>query len=561
MRVTLLLLLILRLCSIDDGLSIRARTLIDEKQTLSRFGRSRRRIGTGIRFVSHEKYATEEEEAEEEEKEEKSGNDRDLLNECEERAIKQPRAHFSFAHQDEQDSFFFEQRYFVCAEHFRSAAQGPMFFYTGNEANVEQYVRNTGLMWENAEHFNALLVFAEHRYYGKSVVGDGEDRLRNLNSMEALADYAELIRELRNEYSNENPNRLCVIAFGGSYGGMLASWLRMKYPYVVDGAIAASAPIYAFDGETPEVDANAFAKGTTYTSIVSSREGQNCAKDIQRAFKVLLETGNEEDKIYLDVLKNAFRACDDVESPYEVAEWAMSALDYIAMGDYPTPSSYMLGGEGTMPAWPMKVVCEKIIDGDDDNNFKNSSTTLTILENLREAVATYYNATGKEKCFNIGEAPNDDTKATEDLWGYQYCTEMFMPMETRGGDQDIYWSQPWNETNEMRYCRDVYGVEPQPFFAQNTYGGRKIVESKSTSNIVFSNGLLDPWHGLGVLDTKNDQIKVILIDQGAHHLDLMFSNAKDPISVKRARTQELVEIQRWIDEVRSRAETSTTTTR
>jgi hypothetical protein len=30
---------------------------------------------------------------------------------------------------------------------------------------------------------------------------------------------------------------------------MLAAWMRMKYPATIDGAIAASAPIWNFEGE------------------------------------------------------------------------------------------------------------------------------------------------------------------------------------------------------------------------------------------------------------------------------------------------------------------------
>lgn len=63
-------------------------------------------------------------------------------------------------------SLTFSQRYFVY-DNYWGGPGSPIFFYCGNEADVELYVNATGLMWERAQEFNAMLVWGEHRYYGK----------------------------------------------------------------------------------------------------------------------------------------------------------------------------------------------------------------------------------------------------------------------------------------------------------------------------------------------------------------------------------------------------------
>jgi hypothetical protein len=86
---------------------------------------------------------------------------------------------------------------------------------------------DTGLMWTLAPKLGALLVFAEHRYEGESFpeVEGMPACMSYCSSAEALADFAALITTIKTE---RHATRSPVVAFGGSYGGMLSSWFRIK---------------------------------------------------------------------------------------------------------------------------------------------------------------------------------------------------------------------------------------------------------------------------------------------------------------------------------------------
>ena len=83
-------------------------------------------------------------------------------------------------------------------------------------------------------------------------------------------------------------------------------------------------------------------------------------------------------------------------------------------------------------------------------------------------------------------------------------------------------------------------------------GGKDIQHDfQSISNIIFSNGELDPWRAGGLNDKikGNDKIEVQFIAKAAHHLDLRLPNDEfDPQEVKDARKRQTEIIKGWIDE-------------
>ncbi|KDD71492.1 serine carboxypeptidase S28, partial [Helicosporidium sp. ATCC 50920] len=186
-----------------------------------------------------------------------------------------------------------------------------------------------------------MLVFAEHRYYGESKPFPGKTlrkHMHYLTTEQAMADYATLIWDLRAELGQESAP---VIGFGGSYGGMLATWFRLKYPHLMDGAVAGSAPIWTFLGENPPYDAGSFARIVTRDASPEGGSAPACAPNARSAWQALFELSDSSQG--RSRARRALRLCPSVrleskEDGVAVANWAQGAWDYLAMGNFPYAS-------------------------------------------------------------------------------------------------------------------------------------------------------------------------------------------------------------------------------
>ncbi|GAV57624.1 Peptidase_S28 domain-containing protein [Cephalotus follicularis] len=462
--------------------------------------------------------------------------------------------HFNFNPQSYQT---FQQRYLINDTYWGGAMENaPIFLYTGNEGDIEWFAQNTGFMYDNAPHFKALLVFIEHRFYGKSIPFGGDkdvaysnaSTLGYLGSTQALADYATLIINLKdNLTATDSP----VVLFGGSYGGMLAAWFRLKYPHIAIGALASSAPILNFENITSPYSFNNIIT-RDFRSV-----SKNCFQVIKGSWQQFEDTANQPGGPQL--LQKSFKTCNNRTTGSSIVNWLSSAFIYGAMTDYPTASNFLM----PLPAYPVKQMCKAIDDPMTGND---------TFAKLYGAANVYYNNSGTATCFNPDDK-SDPHGLGEWTWQerrsntYQNtisrsissvssttqsptraaCTEMIMP--TDGNDEEsLFPASQWNYNDRASLCKRFFDIEPRPNWITTEFGGHDIerILKRFGSNIIFFNGLRDPWSGGGVLKNISKSIVAFVEEEGAHHVDLRFSTNEDPEWLRDVRQSEVKVIRRWI---------------
>lgn len=247
-------------------------------------------------------------------------------------------------------------RYLVDTTHYNST-KAPILFYAGNEGAIPNFYDNTGFMTETlAQKYGALTVFAEHRYYGTSMPFDNKtaayekQNLKWLNVQQVMEDYVALIQHIKSTTHPELKDR-AVILFGGSYGGMLAAWMRQKYPQHFQGALASSAPVLWFKGK---VNPNAYT--IVASKVIKSMGGQECYDRYSRGFFDLQNMVYDASRY--QILKDTFNLCTIPTGPEDVMNLIgvlSDSLGTMAMVNYPYPTQFI----NNLPAWPQQYACEQ----------------------------------------------------------------------------------------------------------------------------------------------------------------------------------------------------------
>lgn len=420
--------------------------------------------------------------------------------------------------------------------------QGPIFLYTGNEGDITEFWNNNGFMHYLAVKYGGLVVFAEERYYGASVPPHmplkNTSRHGLLTTQQVLEDYVELLSHVKSEYHAEH----CpTIAFGGSYGGTLAAFLRYKYPFAIQGALASSSELGYYDRRAWQ------ARGITeytFAEIVARQyrnQSKACLELIWDAAELIDAMGNDDDdESSRQQVMQTFHFCNDSALLPHPSSTFIYALEGLPQQNYPYPV-------GHLPAWPVQVVCSILTN--------NTTSLLQRAARVTALVLGYELHDGP--CLPTleegpGNIPGDGPGAGS--WGYQSCTETMHQFSSVARNANHLGLRHFNYTEEaddlIRLCRDLYNVVPNTNSLAARYGGFDI--AKTMSNTIFSAGALDPWGGAALMARAGGDKAVqrgvyfIWMQNAAHHLDLRGFHQADPPDVVAARLREESIIVGWI---------------
>ncbi|KAL0972795.1 hypothetical protein UPYG_G00194850 [Umbra pygmaea] len=442
--------------------------------------------------------------------------------------IQQPLNHFN-----KQNIKTFPQRFFV-NEAYWKRPDGPVFLYISGEGPISKFDVLAGHHVDMAEEHGALLVTLEHRFYGDSINRDGmkTENLRDLSSQQALADIAEFHQYVSDHFDLSEQNTW--VSFGGSYAGALSAWLRGKFPHLVYGSVASSAPVKA------KLDFSTYNKvvGLSLTDV-DVGGSDKCVSDVWEAFAAVeaaLFAGNATQ------VGKDFGCCETPSGQEDQVELMQSLAD-IVMG---TVQYNEEGGVMTIAE-----LCNII------TNETEAYEEETEAYNRLVKLVQIYRSTAMEPCLEVSHKKTisdlkktdlDSAGRTERAWYYQACTEFgfFQTCE----DASCPFSRMLSLHSQTDLCMELFNIPKHSLpghiaFTNMYYGGNH----PNTHRVLYVNGDIDPWHELSVLEEdldKGNKDMSIFIKGTAHCADMIPQKALDRPTLKLARKAIERQVSMWL---------------
>ncbi|KAF5284219.1 hypothetical protein FQR65_LT00219 [Abscondita terminalis] len=415
-------------------------------------------------------------------------------------------------HFDLFDNRTWKMRYIVNDKNYKEG--GPIFIEVGGEWTIDGIALVMSNMFDLVKEHHGIMIETEHRYYGESLPF-GEDfeieQMQYLQIEQAIEDLAYFIEHFKQE--NPKYKDAKVIVHGCSYPGMLVTWLRLRFPHIVDIAYASSAPL-GVGLDYPEF--------FEVVNDVYANVSDECIETIRQGFNQTNELMKTEDGRAR--VRKAFEGwtCGDVHkmNSAEILGKIVSVLN--VMHD---PSQYE------------QVACLVMtMDADDEEAFKR--------------LANFIIFKSKHIANCASEKPEGQELRNGVAWAYQTCTEMgtFQTLNRKNSHHPFQMDMSVEES--VAECvSDFGGMVTETVLrtgierVSRRYGGTK----PKVTKVVTIQGTNDPWKHLATLEDYNEEAPVWIME-GSHCADVTVRD-DDIQSLKDIRVKVKALITKWIKEI------------
>ncbi|KAG5677971.1 hypothetical protein PVAND_007683 [Polypedilum vanderplanki] len=410
-----------------------------------------------------------------------------------------------------------KQRYYVSAQYYKP--NGPIFLMIGGEGEAISAWMKKGAWITYAQRFGSLCFMVEHRFYGKSHPTNdiSTTSLSFLSSEQALADLAYFVTAMNSQYNLTADDKW--IAFGGSYAGSLAAWLRKKFSHLIYGAVASSSPLLA-KVEYPD-----------YLKIVQDElanyDGCDCVNEVQIAINKIdsimkVQNGPQS-------MSKHFKFCGTFSGTF-------SNLDISTI--YESIANIFAGVVQNNFGVTVHDVCGIMC------NMSIIPATLRLVEANSIVMKAYgqncfqYNYNQMIDYLKVSSWSSDSSEGSRQ-WLYQTCSE-FGFYQTSSNSSSIFGDRI-SIQYFMQLCIDVFGSNFNFNSLTNAVNRTNVMYGglyPETTNVIYVQGSMDPWHALGLTQTNSIQPQpTIYIDGTSHCADVYPPSKKDPPELTAARVK------------------------